>query len=709
MQRPFLINTRASAFMLVLIVGGLGALIPGTLYVIDRDRAKLFEDFSAARLEQLDGAARAVSEDFKDVINDLDFAVSLVTTVDTDDTQQRLLATLLGAIRPYRAAVVVDQRHGSLAVMDPRKGEPVPKHVMEAMSTMALTAVDSASDGISVSPPIELEPDHFYRILAKVFQARDSAQARHAIALMVDTQFLLSKLYLMTATDPQSQLLVLGPNGTPARMSSKSLTRAVENISQESELPQFAGVVRQMNSGTKGTAVLHQGEAIRLGLDPADAVVAFAPIPVAPGVSWSAATITSMTVLKNHEQSIVWRLGSTAAIAAIMLFAAFGYVLVTSRRAAQLEERLRNADQLAHLREKAEKILESIPTGIMTLSAAGTVTAMNRVLRERLSGLPGHIPLGQAFPKTDTSVARRLGELTARANDTNTAQKMLGERLNLFGQEGTYSIYAIPLEPREPDARSLLVIEDLTDVRKLESQLLRAEKLATVGTLAAGIAHEIGTPLGVVRGRAEYVLGKIPSDSPISASIRTIMEQIDRVTRTIRTLLDFSRERPAAITTVSLRQLVERVCELLLYEAKRRSIRIAVAVEDAIPNIAADPDQLEQVLVNVLMNALDASPAGSTVELLANPGDSEVGRRCVRIEVIDHGCGIADENLHRVFDPFFTTKKRGLGTGLGLTIVAQIVRSHGATIEFDTLVGKGTRVTMHWPAVNIQGEIRHAG
>ena len=132
----------------------------------------------------------------------------------------------------------------------------------------------------------------------------------------------------------------------------------------------------------------------------------------------------------------------------------------------------------------------------------------------------------------------------------------------LFGPDGDggrYNVHAVPLEPRFAEARLLIVVEDLSALRALEDQLLRAEKLATVGVLAAGIAHEIGTPLGVVRGRAEYMRGKLGSDGPAAGGLGIIIEQIDLISRTIRQLLDFSRARQAAVRAVRLEPIARAV------------------------------------------------------------------------------------------------------------------------------------------------------
>jgi len=271
-------------------------------------------------------------------------------------------------------------------------------------------------------------------------------------------------------------------------------------------------------------------------------------------------------------------------------------------------------------------------------------------------------------------------------------------------------VHAVPLEPRFAEARLLIVVEDLSALRALEDQLLRAEKLATVGVLAAGIAHEIGTPLGVVRGRAEYMRGKLGAEGPAAGGLGIIIEQIDLISRTIRQLLDFSRARQAVVRAVRLEPIARAVGDLLRFEAERRKVTLAVDVAAGLPPLHADADALQQTLVNLVMNALDASRAGGHVTIVGL-ADKRADR--VRIEVRDDGAGIPAEQRNQIFDPFFTTKKRGQGTGLGLTLCAQVVRDHGGQIEVDSEVGRGTTVIVTWPRAPEDGhgaiESNHPG
>ena len=309
-------------------------------------------------------------------------------------------------------------------------------------------------------------------------------------------------------------------------------------------------------------------------------------------------------------------------------------------------------------------------------------------------------PLAGAFVDTPEPVVERLGALLALAISTDRPHSVHGEPLALFGDEGRFSVHAVPLaSSASADVRALLVIEDLTDVRSLESQLLRAEKLATVGVLAAGIAHEIGTPLGIVRGRAEYLLGKLGEAHAQAGGVQVIVEQIDRVSRTLRELLDFSRVRPARVRAVEVGPVVRKVVELLRFEAERRGVRLLADIPAEVPLVAADPDQLEQVLVNLAMNGCDACCKGGEVRIAveaARPsGDAPWSD--VELVISDDGCGILPEHQHQVFDPFFTTKKRGQGTGLGLTVVHNVMQQHGGDASVERTGPEGTTFLLRFP------------
>ncbi|MES1207441.1 MAG: ATP-binding protein [Pseudomonadota bacterium] len=241
-------------------------------------------------------------------------------------------------------------------------------------------------------------------------------------------------------------------------------------------------------------------------------------------------------------------------------------------------------------------------------------------------------------------------------------------------------------------ANQLRYAQALAQAREMENRLVRADRLITVGVMATEIAHEIGTPLGVVRGRAEQVLRRV--DGTGAEDLRVVIKQVDQISSTVRQLLDFSRRSPLDKRAVPLAPVVERSRELLQLKMEARRLQMDVDLSEDLPMLTADADQLQQVLVNLLLNACDASPPGQRVRLSARRAAGDM----VRIAVADQGPGIPSENLTAIFEPFFTTKPRGEGTGLGLAITAGIVRNHAGQIDVQSAVGQGTTVTVLWPA-----------
>jgi signal transduction histidine kinase len=416
------------------------------------------------------------------------------------------------------------------------------------------------------------------------------------------------------------------------------------------------------------------------------------------GEPWTLALLASTATLRNQEETIVRRMIAAMGLLGAILLVLVGYVLQAARRSAALHERVRQADRLAHLTEKAEKILDHIPSGVLALSTEGCVTGMNARLRARFGQAIGS-PVQAAFATAPADEVRSLLALVDDARRDGAVRSMHAEDWSLFGERGRYNLYAVPLERKLPDVDILVVAEDLREVQRLEGQLLHSEKLATLGVLSAGIAHEIGTPLNIARGWAERGQGLVPAGDQQSEIHGLIMEQIDHVTALIRQLLDFVRPRAVEVEPVDPVAAVAGAVALLGPEAQRRGISLTTDVEDEMLPILADPGQLQQILVNLVMNAFDACDRGGHVVVRARQLD-----QACRLEVADNGCGIPRAIRNQIFDPFFTTKKRGLGTGLGLAVVDQLVRGQGAEIEVDSEPGRGTVVRLFWPAANVPAE-----
>jgi signal transduction histidine kinase len=228
-------------------------------------------------------------------------------------------------------------------------------------------------------------------------------------------------------------------------------------------------------------------------------------------------------------------------------------------------------------------------------------------------------------------------------------------------------------------------------------QLLHSAKLASVGELASGMAHEINNPIGIILGRTDYIL-TTQDDLPAEAKedLKVVRNQAERVASTVRSLLTFARSSPLRIQRVDLAQVVDQAIALELPRCHTAKVEIERSYSERIPTIQADPDQLQQVLVNLMNNAIDAMPKGGRLGIsLANGGSEQVV-----VNISDTGTGITEENQARIFDPFFTTKPAGKGTGLGLAVSYGIIRDHGGEIRVNSSPSKGSTFTIVLPVEN---------
>jgi two-component system NtrC family sensor kinase len=236
------------------------------------------------------------------------------------------------------------------------------------------------------------------------------------------------------------------------------------------------------------------------------------------------------------------------------------------------------------------------------------------------------------------------------------------------------------------------------------AQLRHADRLATVGRLAAGLAHELGTPLNVVHARARQMTAGTLAPGEVSDKSRIIVDQVDRMTKLIRQLLDFARKRELRTTEVDVRALVDRAVTLLEPTVRKREVSLVVLGGGEPLQGHVDPEQMMQVVLNLVMNAVHATESGKAVAITVGHGrtmppaeDGRLEQRCLRIEVRDEGSGIAAEVLPRIFEPFFTTKEVGEGTGLGLSVAYGIVKDHGGWLDVSSRVGEGSTFTVWLP------------
>ena len=232
------------------------------------------------------------------------------------------------------------------------------------------------------------------------------------------------------------------------------------------------------------------------------------------------------------------------------------------------------------------------------------------------------------------------------------------------------------------------------DFTAVERELVQAEKTSLLGQLASGLAHEMGTPLNVITGNAQYLLRKVPVEDPRRPALEQIISQAQRIAAMIRRLLDVSRPAEARLVPVDLAAVIRQTLEIV--PGLSRSVELHCDLDPDLGPVLADPKLLEHALMNLVANACQAMPKGGRLAVVTGAETSvdAGGPAFAVVMVSDTGCGIPPEHLSRIFEPFFTTKPHPEGTGLGLAIVERIVRQHGGRVEVDSAVGRGTVVTL---------------
>jgi len=234
------------------------------------------------------------------------------------------------------------------------------------------------------------------------------------------------------------------------------------------------------------------------------------------------------------------------------------------------------------------------------------------------------------------------------------------------------------------------------------NQLRHADRLATVGKLASGVAHELGTPLNVVAGRAKMIRTSNEATETVKKNARIVEEQADRMVRIIRQLLDFARAGQTSNERYEPRRLAEKTLALLQPDADRHGVRLELVAPENLPELAGDAGQIQQVLTNLVVNAIHAmkDPGAVTLSLevrLHQGGQNAAPLPYLVLGVADEGVGMTPDVAARVFEPFFTTKDVGEGTGLGLSVAFGIVEEHGGFLNVETAPGRGSRFFVYLP------------
>ena len=368
-----------------------------------------------------------------------------------------------------------------------------------------------------------------------------------------------------------------------------------------------------------------------------------------------------------------------------------GYVAVALDNAQLYTSLEQKALEIARLKDFSENIVESLNVGVLAVDLGGIVESWNTRM-EQLFGVT-----------RQEAVGRQLGsllpqELAAEITTRGDQEQITGiykQRVHHQGKLLTLNVSITPLVSKSGERIGrLLLFDDVTQRERLEEQMTQTEKLTSLGLLAAGVAHEVNTPLAVISNYIQMLAKQMPEGDPKQTIIDKIVKQTFRASEIVNNLLNFSRTGGTELIDVDVNRVVEETLSLVSHPLKTSQIQVVKHLGETLPPVRGSANKLQQVFLNLFLNARDAMPGGGMLEVRTGAHNGSV-----EIEVADTGAGIPREHIHRIFDPFFTTKSGGRGTGLGLSVSYGIIREHKGKIDVRSTPGKGTSFHVEFPAV----------
>jgi PAS domain S-box-containing protein len=368
-----------------------------------------------------------------------------------------------------------------------------------------------------------------------------------------------------------------------------------------------------------------------------------------------------------------------------------GIAIQNARLYARLEEKIAEYEQL---KEFNENIVESINIGILAVDLADRIDSWNAQMEsmyavQRAEALGA--PLADLFPPDFMVEYERV------KNDTGLHNLYKFNLATRAGEMRTANITIAPLVDKDFTAVGrVILVDDITERVQLESQLMQADKLSSIGLLAAGVAHEVNTPLAVISSYTQMMAKQIRGDERVGPLLDKITQQTFRASEIVNSLLNFSRTGSIEFKAVSVNHVLQETLALLEHQFRTANIAVDLALQQDLPDILGNTGKLQQVFLNLFLNAKDAMSSGGVLRV------STAANGQVEVIIGDTGSGIAAEHLRSIYDPFFTTKAamvegRRRGTGLGLSVSYGIIQEHAGKIQVESKVGHGTTFHLEFP------------
>jgi two-component system, NtrC family, sensor kinase len=367
-----------------------------------------------------------------------------------------------------------------------------------------------------------------------------------------------------------------------------------------------------------------------------------------------------------------------------------GYVAIALDNAQLYSSLELKALEIARLKDFSENIVESLHVGVLAVDLEGIVESWNTRM-EQLFGVSRQEAVGR---RLSSLLPADLAEEIAARGDREQITGIYKQRLQHQGKTLTLNVSITPLVSKSNERIGrLLLFDDVTQRERMEEQMSQTEKLTSLGLLAAGVAHEVNTPLAVISNYIQMLAKQMPEGDPRQSLIEKIVKQTFRASEIVNNLLNFSRTGAGEAASVDVNRVVEETLSLVAHPLKTAQIQVVKELREGLPPVHGSANKLQQVFLNLFLNARDAMPAGGMLEVRTGAHNGSV-----EVEIADTGGGIAREHIHRIFDPFFTTKPNGRGTGLGLSVSYGIIKEHAGKIDVRSTPGKGTSFHLEFPA-----------
>ncbi|MCU0530712.1 MAG: ATP-binding protein [Syntrophales bacterium] len=377
------------------------------------------------------------------------------------------------------------------------------------------------------------------------------------------------------------------------------------------------------------------------------------------------------------------------------------HLSIFANQASIIIENTRLYEQLVNERNFAENVVQSSPNCILVVNCDGTIRTVNPMTQSIFGLAPEKVIGRMAADVFDDPLGKIIRD--ALAGQMSDSHEIVIKRKG--GARTVLDVSTSQLKSQDGTVLgAVLIATDLTEVKKTDEWMRRVDRLSSLGQLSAGVAHEIRNPLASINFNIQLLSKRVPLDEKSRRIVENSLAGVDRIKGLVKGMLDFSRPAPPQLKKESIHRALEDAVALMDSQFAKHGIRVVMNLADEVPDIVFDNRQIQQVFVNMLLNAMQAMPEGGTVTIETRVGgETKELSRYLSVYISDTGIGIPRENFSKIFDPFFTTKPEG--TGLGLSIAHKILEQHGALMEIRSRIGQGTMFIVRFPIQGVEAHV----